>query len=81
MFSEVLECVLAQNRMRFGSKWNAFWVKMECVLGQNGKRLCTIRVALSPRLLQNACARHPQKQHFFRNHFGISALFAIFAGK
>jgi len=30
-----MECVLVQNRVRFGAKWCAFWCKMECVLLQN----------------------------------------------
>jgi len=37
------KCVLYGNGMRFGTKWNAFWHKMECVLAQNGMRFGTKR--------------------------------------
>jgi len=30
-----MECVLVQNRVRFGAKQSAFWCKMERVLLQN----------------------------------------------
>ena len=39
-----MERDLAQNELRFGPKWNAFWPKMERDLAQNGKRLSAKRV-------------------------------------
>ena len=33
-----MECVLVQNRVRFGAKWSAFWCKMKCVLVLNARQ-------------------------------------------
>ena len=54
MFSEVLECVLAQNGGRFVWKRNAFCSKMEDVLYQNAFRFAIKR----RRKMENAYAQY-----------------------